>query len=337
MLLEQALRAAQLRPVSFSIGLSALQCPEAEASNGVLALAIGETQVGLQVTCGNGIAALRTLEGALETAAGQRQLRADVLAREARITLAQLPPEMRQTISRVRIFGPRDLAQQLADEVELRLEAMDLQVELVTHYLPVEFGGVQVPSSAPVSAAFSLAAGYLTGRVVPLEFLPPRVTAWQQFAARYSSGKLQRAGVAAGAVALVVGGAFLFQQAQIWRLESQWKSMQVDVKRVERMSAKINQFRPWDNAVRGLIILRKLTEAFPEDSSVTAKTVEIRDLTLVTCTGVARDQQALLKTVERLRSTREFDKVNIGQTRGQSPAMQFTLNFVWSAGGQSAN
>ncbi|MBU6401224.1 MAG: hypothetical protein KGS61_12980, partial [Verrucomicrobia bacterium] len=80
-LLEQALHRAQLKPVSFSLGLAALQRPESMAvpgakspttpdgpaatDDGVLALAIGETHVGLQVTAGGGIAALRALEGAL--------------------------------------------------------------------------------------------------------------------------------------------------------------------------------------------------------------------------------------------------------------------------------
>ncbi len=332
--IEEVLRAAQLKPVSFSLALAALQNPQVEP-NGVLAVAIGESQVGLQVSCGGGIVSLRTLEGALESPSGQRHLRADMVAREARITLAQLAPEMRQAVRRVRIFGPRDLAQQLADEFDLRLEAMDLQVEVVSHYAAGDFG-LDVPSSAAVSPAFSLAAAYLTGRSTRLEFLPPHVTALQQFAARYSSGKLQRAGVAAGAVALVVVVPFLFQQWQLWRLQARWNAMQLSVRSVENTTAKINQFRPWfDTSVRALTIMRNLTEAFPEDSSVTAKTIEIRELRLVTCTGVARDQGALLKTIERLRA--RFDKVNLGQTRGQSPAMQFTLNFVSREGGSNAN
>ena len=64
-LLDQALRAAKLKPVSFSLGITALQPPEAPSSNGVLALVIGESHVALQVTCGGGVAALRALEGAL--------------------------------------------------------------------------------------------------------------------------------------------------------------------------------------------------------------------------------------------------------------------------------
>ena len=94
-----------------------------------MALAIGESHVGLQVMAGGGVAALRALEGALEAEGGQRVLHADLVAREARITLGQLPAELRETVRRIRVFGPRDLAQQLVDEMELRLDATGLKVE----------------------------------------------------------------------------------------------------------------------------------------------------------------------------------------------------------------
>ena len=146
-LLEQALRAAKLKPVSFSLGITALQPAGAEASNGVMALAIGESHVGLQVTAGGGVAALRALEGALEAEGSQRVLHADLVAREARITLGQLPAELRETVRRIRVFGPRDLAQQLVDEMELRLDAAGLKVEPVGRYAAGEFG-VQLPPDA---------------------------------------------------------------------------------------------------------------------------------------------------------------------------------------------
>jgi hypothetical protein len=114
--------------------------------------------------------------------------------------------------------------------------------------------------------------------------------------------------------------------------------MQANVKQLEGLQDQIRQFRPWyDESVRGLTILRRLTEAFPEDGSVTAKTVEIRDLNTITCTGIARNYPALLKTVERLRGVRQIPEVNMGPTRGQPPALQFTFNFQWSEGGKSAN
>jgi hypothetical protein len=198
-----------------------------------------------------------------------------------------------------------------------------------------------------VSPAFSLAAGRLAGGRVPFEFLLPKVTPLQQLAARYSSGRLRTVISAAAAIALVAGGLFFFQQCQLWGLGSQWAKLQPTVRQLEGVQDKIRQYRAWyDESVRGtnivrgltgLVILRSVTEAFPEDGSVTAKTVEIRDLNTVTCTGIARNYQALLKTVERLRAIRQIPDVNLGPTRGQPPALQFTFNFQWSEGGKSAN
>ena len=336
-LLAEALRAAKLRPVSFSLGITALQPPEADASNGVMALAIGESHVALQVTCGGGIVALRALEGALEAEGSQRVLHADVVAREARITLAQLPAELRESVRRIRVFGPRDLAQQLVDEMELRLDSTGLKVEPVTRYAANEFG-VQLPLDAPVSPALSLAAGRLAARRASFEFLLPRITPWRQIATRYSSGPLRTALSAAAAVAVITGGLFFFQQCQLWRLQAQWAKMQSNVRQLESLQDQIRQYRPWyDESVRGLTILKRLTEKFPEDGSVTAKTVEIRDLSAVTCTGIARNYQALLKTVEGLRSVPQIPEVTLGPTRGQSPTLQFTFNFQWSEGGRNAN
>jgi hypothetical protein len=336
-LLEQALHAAKLKPVSFSLGITALQPPAAKTSEGVLALVIGETHVGLQVTCGGGIAALRALEGTLEAEGAQRVLHAEVVATQARITLGQFPTGIRDSIRTIRVFGPRDLAQQLVDELELRLDSMELKVERVTRHNASEFS-FTLPPDAPVSPAFSLAAERLSDRGALLEFLPPKVTPWQQMSAKYASGKLRTVLSAAGAVGLVVGALFSFQQFQLWRLQSQWGKIEPNVRQLKTLEGKIKLYRPWfDESVRALTILRRLTEVFPEDGTVTAKTVEIRDLNLVTCTGTARNYQALLRTVEHLRSYPQTRDVNLGPARGQSPALQFSFTFHWNEGGRNAN
>jgi hypothetical protein len=335
--LERTLRAAKLKPLSFSLGITALQAAGSEPANGITALAVGESNVGLQVTAGGGVAALRALEGALETDGGRRVLCADVVARETRITLGQLPAELRETVRGIRVFGPRDLAQQLVDELELRFDAAGLKVEAVARYPAGEFG-LQLSPDAAVSPAFSLAAALLAGRRQAFEFLLPRVTPLQQLAARYASGKLRTVISAAAAIALVAGGLFFFQQYQLWQLESQWNKLQPTKKQLDVLQDQIRQYRPWfDESARGLSILRGLTEAFPEDGSVTAKTVEIRDLTTVTCTGTAKNYQALLKTVENLRKVPHFQEVALGPTRGQVPALQFTFNCQWSEGARNAN
>src|SRR6185369_17090541 len=131
-----------------------------------------------------------------------------------------------------------------------------------------------------------------------LEFLPPRVTAWQQVVSRYSSGRLGLMGAAAGAAALLVIAGFLYQQLQLVRLQAQWSGMGPKVKELKQVQQQIGQYRPWfDQNCRVLVIMRQLTEAFPEDGVVTAKTVEIRDLGTVSCTGQTKDYQALLRTL----------------------------------------
>jgi hypothetical protein len=336
-LLEEALRAAKLKPISFSLGITALLPPGAESSNGVLALAIGETHVGLEVISGGGVAALRALEGALELDGSRRVLQAELVGREGRITLGQLPAEVRDTVRRIRIFGPRDLSQQLADELELRLEPMGLKVELATRYSADEFG-LQLPADTAVSAPLSLAAGLLAGRKPPFELLPPRVTAWQQMVTRYSSGKLRMAGAAAAALFVILASAFGYQQWQLASLRSQWLAMSPKVKELEGVTQQIRQYRPWfDNSMRALTILKELTTAFPEDGKVSAKSIEIRDLNAVTCTGITRDSESMFTIWENLRRSGKVTDLHRPTTRGTKPPLQFTFDFRWNEGGRNEN
>jgi hypothetical protein len=335
--LDAVLRAAKLKPISLSLGITALQPATAGAAGGELALAIGETHVALQVTCGGGVAALRALEGALEIEGSQRLLHADVVAREARITLGQLPAELRQAVRRVRIFGPQNLARQLADEMELRFESMGLEIECVNSYPPKQFGA-DLPAETPVSPALSLAAGLLAGQDTLFEFIPPRVSSWRQMTNRYSSGKMRTALTAAGSVGLLVGCVFFYQQWQLWGLEGQWGKMSARCKELQGLKANISLYRPWyDDSVKALTILRTLSRAFPKESSVTAKTVEIMDLKSVSCTGVAKNDTALLQTKERLRALGQIRDVYITRWSGQAPAISFTFTFTWTPGGNNAN
>jgi hypothetical protein len=331
--LEQVLTAAKLRLVGISPGLSALQPPGGENSNGVLALSVGESHVGLQITAGGGIAALRALEGAIENEGARRSLNAGLVSRETRVTLGQLPAELRATVKRIRIFGPRELAQPLADEMELRFEPAGLRVEVVSAYAPGEFG-VQLPLEASLSMAFSLAARRLTDQTAPFEFLLPKPTLLQQFSAKYSSGKLKTVGAIAAGVLAIFLALFLFQEIQLVLLRSQWSKMSAKVMELQGLQENIRQFRPWfDDSFISLSIMRQLTLAFPEDGVVTAKTVEIHDDNVVTCTGTAQTQAALLKTLSQLRGMNGVTQLKVEQIRGKSP-MQFTFDFHFGNGRQ---
>ena len=332
--LEQILIAAKLKPASFALAISALQSPADETSNGVLAFAIGENQVSLQITAGGGVAALRAFEGAVENENGRRTLHADVVARETRITLGQLPAELRATVKRIRIFGAREVATQLADELELRFEPQGFSVEVVTAYAPDEFG-VTLPVGATLSAAFSLAARALIPQKPAFEFLPPKPTLLELFAKRYSSGRLRTAGLAAAAVVALIGGIFFIQQIQLWRLNSQWSKMSARVGELEKIQDNIRQYRPWyDDTFHSLTILHQLTLAFPETGVVTAKTIDIREDGSVSCSGNAQDNPSLLAMQAKLNRTPGVYELHLTQVRGKAP-MQFTFEFKY--GGANAN
>jgi len=111
------------------------------------------------------------------------------------------------------------------------------------------------------------------------------------------------------------------------------------VHEIEDAQQHIRQFRSWtDHArtLRSLTVLRQLTQAFPEDGSVTAKTIEIREEAAVRCTGTASDQAALLRVVDKLRAASHVNDPHVDLISGKPP-MQFTFDFHWSEGGSNEN
>jgi hypothetical protein len=325
--IEAILRAARLMPVSFTLGVTAQQAPGKTKGDGVVALFVGEKNVGLLIVSGGGVVALRTLEPAVQGEGGGTWVAPDLVGRELRVTLGQLVPAVRDDLSRLRIFGGA-AADRLAAELVPRAAAFGFKIERVIQFAPGELG-VKVAEAAPVTAPVAAAVRYLAGTAVGLEFLPPRVSAWQQFAGKHSAGKLMLAAKVAGGVVVLVLLAFLVQQVQLMSLRSQWAGMAVKVRELENLQQQIKRFRPWyDESIRSLSILRRLTEALPENGDVTAKTIEMQDSGTVICTGTATDNTALLKALDKLRAVPEIVDVQVDQVRGRSP-LQFTFNFQW--------
>lgn len=331
--LEAVLQAAQLRPASFSLGITALQPPKSESSDGVLALLPAENSVRMQISFGGGVAVLRTIEGAFEQVGVERELQVEQIARETRITLGQLPAEVRDAVRRLRIFGRSDAADELAQQLRPRLEPMGIKVEQVRDHASQEFG-IKIPSGTTVSPALSVAVRRLAGGA-GLEFLPPKVSAWKQFSERYSSGKLVYAGGAAGAVAVIILLAFLVQQIVLWHWKSKWSTIEPKVTELNKMQSEIQLYRPWfDPSVRTLTILKRLTEAFPQDGGLFAKSVEIRESTkagqppVVTCSGTAKNRDLLIAAMDHLRGSQGVGSVHLQNTRGDAP-LEFTFDFQW--------
>jgi len=327
--LERWTRGARLKLVSVSVALCELEPPEDPASEGVLALHLGSGPgpVTLQLSAGGGLVALRSFEGVTEDASGQSVLHADSVAREIRITLGQLPDPWNGSIRDVRIFGPQDMAQTLATELSARLAVAGFRIRPE----PTQVRGLASTHELPISAV--VAARVLASRPATLEFLPPKPSVLQQFfgpscprPATYDLDCRRRRGNSGRPFF------FLIQQIQLSLLESRWAGLSGKVRELERIQQDLRQFRPWTpQSARGLAVLEVLTSAFPENGSVTAKVIEIRESGEVVCSGTATDSPAFLAMTARLSSQPGVTKVHHDQSRGASP-MQFNLTFQWNGG-----
>jgi len=325
--LEAALGAAKLKPATFGLGIAAMQPAAQDPGRRIFTLVVGANSIGLQVTAGGGIVALRSLDGAIEMEGAQRRLSAELVARELRITQGQLPGELGTAGSVLRIFGQTEMAKQLAADLTSRLPALGLTLEMAQRASNANFDGA-VPPEIALSPALALAADWARGATSNPEFLPPKIQAWQQFAAKGLTPRLMiRAGATVGFAVFCVIAAFGWQQWKIHSLQRQLDAISTPVAAIDHAQDQIRTFRSWyDNQFRALQGLRKLTQAFSDDGAVAAKTVEIRNLASVTCSGTARDNQAFLAMHDKLGRLEGVSGLHAEVPRAQKP-LQFTINF----------
>jgi hypothetical protein len=334
--LERVLRAAKLKPVTFGIGATALQ-PPAGDNERVIALVVRTNSVDLQVSGGGGIISLRSLDGAIETQGAQKRISSDLIAREIRITLGQLPDGLGEARGKVRIFGQGEVTRHFVNDISPRLAAMGLETETVEQVTAAKFDK-PLPSEIAASPAVALAAAWVRGADVSPDFLPPRVQPWQQL---LSSGMAKKrlvwAAEAAAAAVFCVAIGFGWQQWEISTLTTKWTAMEPRVKELSGDQDQIKKFHAfYDKTFRDLRILSRLKDAFPDDSAVSAKTIDVHDLANVTCSGVARDNDAFVRVISKLsEDTNEITHLH-PEIRGQKP-MQFLLTFQFEGEVENGN
>jgi hypothetical protein len=334
--LERVLRAAKLKPVAFGLGATAVQPPAGDNAR-VIALAVRTNSVDLQVSGGGGIISLRSLDGAIESQGAQKRISSDLIAREIRITLGQLPDGLAEGSGKVRIFGQGDMTRQFVNDISPRLAAMGLQTEAVERVTTANFDK-PLPSDIAASPAVALAAAWVGGADISPNFLPPRVQPWQQL---LSSGMAKKrlvwAAEAAAGAALCVAAGFAWQQWEISTLTSKWKAIEPRVTELTADQDQIKKYRGfYDRTFRDLRILKHVNDAFSDDNAVSAKTIDVRDLANVTCSGVARDNDSFVRVFSKLSDdTNEISHLH-PEVRGQKP-LQFTLNFQFEGEVENGN
>lgn len=314
--LTEALKSAGLKPVSYTLGLTALA---GAADQGRLTLLVEAKGATLLAVAGGGIAAFRTFEATIESEAGEHVINGPALARELRITFEQVPAGLRAEIRGLSLRGDPKLTAQLAGILADWARENGLVLDEGT------------PAGRPVAELIieQMAERYLKEGPPALEFLPPRPSRWALLLARYNAKRLATAGFGAAAAVLVAVGAFAWQEFRLWSLRSDWQGMAEQVTELDGVQARIREFRPWyDTSFRNLSILKRVVECFPDNGSVTAKSFEIHGQFNVSVTGTARDNASLLRTLDLLRQAKEIQGLKIEQIRGKTPA-QFTFTFRW--------
>lgn len=324
--LTKVLKAAGLRPLSFSLGLAALPGVVPAAGAGRITVAADAAGVTLLVAAGGGIAAIRTCEARIDSEAGDQLINGAAVARELRITFEQLPPELRSEVRHVALTGETAITRQIGEAIAGWARAAGLATQPVP--LAQENLGLEM--------AASLAADRLQGGEA-LEFLPPRPSRWTRLVTRYSSKRVGTAGMAVGAAAALVALAFGWQEFRRMSLRSEWGAMQAQVTHLDTVQAQLREFRPfYDTSFRTLTLMKRVTECFPDNGAVTAKTFEIKTAdahgtSVVSISGTTRDNSALLRMLDQLRQAKDIQGLKVEQIRGNGKTpQQFTFTFHWN-------
>ncbi len=317
--LSTVLKTANLKPVAYTLGLVSLPHVVGPEDRGSITLHVEGTGATMIATVGTGIIALRHFESTYESEKGELVLNTATVARECRITLEQIPTALRTELSVLRLVGDSVLANQLTQNLanwasasSLRLEDQSLSDSRTASLLVKQLG-----------------VRFLTEAQPELNLLPPKPKAFEVFMARYGTKKLTTAGIAGATLVLLLALSFVGQMFYHWSLETEWTGMKLQVTSLEKVQGSIRDYRAWyDVSFRNLTIFKKVTEAFPDNGNVTAKTFEVRGVSNVIVTGTTRDNTALMKTFEQLRKLPEVSDCKVEQIRGKSPA-QFTISFRW--------
>ena len=331
-LLEKALKAARLKPVSFSLAVTSVQTADAETTG--ISLWVSDSIVELQVISGDGIVAVRSIQSHADTEAGSKAIDVDALAREIKITLGQLPRSIGQLVRKVRLFGRAELTKGLLKELRGRVEVMGLEAELGTGQ---RINGFTLPAGTDeaMSPAFGLAARCILAHPPAFEFLPPKVSRFPQLVAQFSSRRMFPIAAAAVFVLGVFGGPMGYRLWQESRLQSDWNRIEKQVNELAKIEGKSTKFQPWYNDFSVLNMYSNLVNCFPASGAEAyVMGVKFKEPTQnaataneVTIQGFARDVEALTKLGVQLKKS--FAKVDVKKQVRSGNGWSFDLTFLW--------
>ncbi len=323
----QALEVAGRTPLSISIGAGI--CPDVANRSPRPTLNVCPTPngVNLVITASQELLGFRHVESGAANEEEGHPLAPEELLREIRFTRGRAPAPVRDSLDSVRFHGPEGVAGELFRECESGLrDARWSEVERVP-YRAVPTPDGPLPQNG--EGALEAACRFLVGEDAHFEFLPTRISRAQSWINRYGKGKRRQTIIAGSALVAIVALAAFVHSRYLRSLENRWSAIQPRVEALEEIQQNIRGFRPWfDDDVPTLRLVEGVTKAFPEEGSLWAKTLEIKPGPVVTCSGLARNNQAILDTLDRLRQIPGVKGLKVRQVRGDNP-IQFSFQFNW--------
>ncbi len=288
------------------------------------------------VTAGGGVAALRSLAGPAEDAAkpdeGSALPGAEAsagvfdpvtFARDIRITLGRLPQAVSQGVRLARFGGGPESAARLRREIRDNLWRMGIES---LEDEPSEGSPARDVNNATAehAAALRLRRGF-----VPFEFVVFQPHRLEVLYKRHNTRFYRRIAAVVAALVFLPALTFFARGQYESHLTSQWETMRDNVADLDGLQQKIRRFRPWfePNPVT-VQTLEGLFDVFPEGGDVWAKSIQVNAAGLVTCTGFAKTQKALIDLTERLRKKPGVSGVTLKNQRSENP-IQFTFTCQW--------
>jgi len=238
---------------------------------------------------------------------------AGTLERELRITLGQFaPPSQRQlsTLLVARLPGVSSAQ----------------RVPISEHQ---SFVGLNVIKGDEASDLFvPIASSFFLNGASPLEFLPSRTSRFGKMYGQFNSRR--NLWVGSMTVVALTAIVFLNQISRLDSLQKDWDGIKESVATVETVVGNIGEFRPWfDSSVPSLTTARAITRAFPKTGEIWLKQLNIRDDSKIMANGSSRDQNSLLATLEKLRSTSGVSNLELKSQQGSDPIF-FSFEFDWN-------
>ena len=326
---RRILKRGHLHPHSITLGISALLGKGGMTT--FAALLASDNGIDFAVGTAGGVVTVRSLEAKSESEGFDMA----TVARQVRISIGQLPSILRDRLDTVHVFGGRDITQHVMEELPAHLDALGLEV--VSGTLAAGSGiEVEGAEASKEIAAVAVAAEAITsGRGASLEFLPPRSNWLKQTANRFSARAALYLMAAAAVVFISVVSAFSIQYWRLSTLDSDWQEIEARVTELEGIQGSIRQFRWWtDDIVHSLELTKALTSTFPADGALWAKLLSVKNgLKDVSCVSSARDNEAILDMLGRLRGAPGVSGLSVGQVQGED-LLRFNFNYRWTGAAQ---